>query len=97
MNKINFTEPDLSSITNLVVVAAEDQISRDLDGEAVILNMKSGVYCGLNEVGARIWQLIQKPMSVTHIRDTFSKNIMLNMVCAKKIFWHFYKNCLTTD
>jgi hypothetical protein len=70
MNKIKFMEADFSSISNLVVVASEDQISRDLDGEAVILNMKSGVYCGLDEVGARIWQLIQEPINVGRIRDT---------------------------
>ena len=70
MNKINFAELGFPQIENLVVVASEDQISRDLDGEAVILNMKSGIYCGLNEVGARIWQLIQKPINVKHIRDT---------------------------
>ena len=70
MNKINFSEVESSLLSNLVVVAAKDQISRDLDGEAVILNMKSGVYCGLNEVGARIWQLIQKPTSVKRIHDT---------------------------
>jgi hypothetical protein len=52
------------------VVAVKDQVSADLAGEAAILNLKSGVYYGLNEVGARIWQLIQKPTTVTTIRDT---------------------------
>jgi len=66
------------------VVASDDQISRDLDGEAVILNMKSGVYCGLNEVGARIWQLIQKPMSVTHIRDTLLEEYNVESDLCKK-------------
>ena len=52
------------------VVAVKDQVSADLAGEAAILNLKSGVYYGLNAVGARIWQLIQEPMTVTTIRDT---------------------------
>jgi hypothetical protein len=34
------------------VVAAKDQVSCDLVGEAVILDMKSGIYYGLNPVGA---------------------------------------------
>jgi hypothetical protein len=38
--------------------------------EAAILNMKDGVYYGLNSVGARIWNLIQKPMKVSDILDT---------------------------
>jgi len=52
------------------VVAVKDQVSADLAGEAVILNLKSGVYYGLNPVGARIWQLIQEPKAVTTIRDS---------------------------
>ena len=70
MNKVIFSELESSMLSSLVVVVAKDQISRDLDGEAVILNMKSGIYCGLNEVGARIWQLIQEPKSVKDVLDT---------------------------
>lgn len=52
------------------IVASKDQISTDLQGEAVILNLKSGVYYGLNPLGARIWQLIQQPAAVQAIFDT---------------------------
>ena len=51
-----------------VVTAAKDQVSCDLAGEAAILNLKSGVYYGLDPVGARIWKLIQEPRSVDEIR-----------------------------
>ena len=33
-----------------IVVAAKDQASADLAGEAVILNLESGVYYGLDAV-----------------------------------------------
>ncbi|MFB2895109.1 lasso peptide biosynthesis PqqD family chaperone [Aerosakkonemataceae cyanobacterium BLCC-F50] len=56
--------------SNSVVVTASDQISSDLSGEAVILNLKSGVYYGLNSVGAWIWNLIRKPKTVSEIRAT---------------------------
>ena len=36
----------------------EDVVFRDLAGEAVILNLSTGVYFGLDEVGTRIWQLL---------------------------------------
>jgi hypothetical protein len=52
-----------------IVVAAKEQVSSDLAGEAVILDVKSGVYYGLNEVGARLWNLIQQPKTVSEIRD----------------------------
>jgi hypothetical protein len=53
-----------------IVVASRDQVSSDLAGEAVILNLASGMYYGLDEVGAQVWSLIQEPRSVDAIRDT---------------------------
>jgi hypothetical protein len=47
-----------------IVKVAGEQVSCDLAGEAVILSLTSGQYFGLNEVGARIWKLIQEPKSV---------------------------------
>jgi len=49
------------------VVASPDQVSSGLAGEAVVLNMKNGVYYGLDEVGARIWSLIQSPRRVEEV------------------------------
>jgi hypothetical protein len=52
-----------------IVVAAKDQVSSDLGGEVVILNVKSGIYYGLDPAGARVWNLIQKPQSVAEVRE----------------------------
>lgn len=52
-----------------VVSATKDQVSCDLAGEAVILNLSSGEYFGLDPVGARVWSLLQEPTSVKAIRD----------------------------
>ncbi|HZL36919.1 MAG TPA: PqqD family peptide modification chaperone [Tepidisphaeraceae bacterium] len=54
---------------NSIVSAARDQVSSDLAGEVVILNLAAGVYHGLQEVGARAWQLIQSPRAVSQIRQ----------------------------
>ncbi len=51
------------------VVVMKDQVSCDLSGEAAILNLKSGVYFGLNTVGASIWKLIQEPRTVKEIHE----------------------------
>ena len=51
------------------IVAAKDQVSSDLGGEVAILDLKAGVYYGLDAVGARIWSLIQEPRAVNEIRD----------------------------
>ena len=41
------------------VAIHEDAVFRELDGEAVILQLDSGVYFGLDPVGTRLWQLIE--------------------------------------
>ena len=51
------------------VVAIRDQISCDLEGEAVILHLREGVYYGLNEVASKVWRLVQEPRTITEIRD----------------------------
>jgi len=53
-----------------MVVVTKEQMSCGLDGEAVILSLKKGVYYSLNPCGNRIWSLIQKPIRVNKIRDT---------------------------
>lgn len=55
--------------TATTVVASQDQVFCDLAGEAAILNLKNSVYYGLDPVGARIWALVQEPVTVSSIRD----------------------------
>lgn len=38
---------------------SDDVVFRELDGEAVVLNLGSGMYFGLDEVGTRVWSLIE--------------------------------------
>ena len=37
---------------------ARDVVFRELGGEMVLLNLKSGVYYGLNESGTQMWTLL---------------------------------------
>lgn len=50
------------------VVASSNQVSSDLGGEVAILDLKGGKYYGLDEVGARVWELIQKPAAVSEVQ-----------------------------
>jgi len=59
----------MSSLSDdLVLRGSDDVLVRALDGEAVLLDMASGKYFGLNEVGARIWELLATGESVGAIR-----------------------------
>lgn len=59
--------PELSRSTKIVV--SKDVVSCDLGGETAMLDMKEGVYYGLNEMGTIIWEYIQKPITLQEIVD----------------------------
>ncbi|MGO9603687.1 MAG: PqqD family protein [Candidatus Binataceae bacterium] len=65
--------PALSLPEGSRVAASRDQVSCDLAGEAAILNLKSGVYFGLDPVGARVWSLLQNPLTLAEICDALSQ------------------------
>lgn len=46
------------------VTVPQGVMFRDLDGEAVVLELESGRYFGLNETGTRMWLLLQEHGSV---------------------------------
>ena len=52
-----------------IVVAAPEQVSCHLGEESAILNLKNSVYYGMNPVGARVWDLLKQPKSVTELRN----------------------------
>jgi hypothetical protein len=51
------------------VVVSRELLATDFGGELVLLNLRDGVYYSLEDVGIRIWQLLQDPVTVAVIRD----------------------------
>ena len=43
------------------IAASTDQVSRKLGDESVVLSLSQSSYFGMDEVGTRIWQLVQEP------------------------------------
>jgi hypothetical protein len=52
-----------------VVAVTNDQVSCKLGAESAILNVKEGIYYGLDSVGTQIWNLLQAPVKVATIRE----------------------------
>jgi hypothetical protein len=50
----------------------DDVLFRELDGEAVLLNLERGIYFGLNEVATRMWQLMAERHSLAAVLDTLA-------------------------
>jgi hypothetical protein len=51
------------------VRASSDQVSAELQGDAVVLNLRDGVYYGLDPIAVRIWQILQEPRTIEEVRD----------------------------
>jgi|ERR1700683_4723964 hypothetical protein len=60
---------DIPLSVHSIVVATPDQVSCPLGEESAILNLKNSVYYGVNPVGARVWNLLQRPKRVSELRD----------------------------
>jgi len=51
----------------------ERVLAEQVDGETVLLDLDSGMYFALNDVGARIWELCDGSRTVTDIVATISE------------------------
>lgn len=83
------TSPNTSPLiaANSVVVATKDQVASDLAGEVILLSLQTGMYYGLDQVGARIWELLQQPTRVADIRDTIAREYEVALEqCERDIF-----------
>jgi hypothetical protein len=58
-----------SFTTDTPVKWSETAIATEIDGELVALDVTKGVCYGLNQVGTRIWQLLEQPRSAREITD----------------------------
>lgn len=65
--KPNFS--DFAALALFCFQPTRGNIYADLSGELAILDAKSGIYYGLDSVGARIWSLLGEAKNVSEIRD----------------------------
>lgn len=57
------------AIEHVAFVATTDHVSCELGGETVLLSLADGVYYGLNTVGARVWELLRQPQTISQLRE----------------------------
>jgi hypothetical protein len=67
-----------------VLAAARDQVSTELEGEAVILSLADGVYYGLDGVGALVWERLREPTSVAALRDAVTAEFDVHAETAER-------------
>ncbi len=50
-----------------IVERRNDLPTVDLDGEVGLMNVENGEYYGMDPIGSRIWELVEKPKAVSEI------------------------------
>jgi hypothetical protein len=56
--------------TDTIISRIEEIVASDIDGETVMMSIENGKYYGLDDIGSRIWELIEKPVKVSDLIDT---------------------------
>lgn len=59
----------ISSASVVSALPASDVVSCDLEGVVALLHLHRGAYYGLDEVGTRVWQLLEQPQRVASVRE----------------------------
>ncbi len=55
------------------VIRAEDVLATDIDGEVVMMSIRHGTYSGLDLIGSEIWELMDRPRTVSEICDIMTE------------------------
>jgi len=52
------------------IALSKDQVSCDLSGEMAVVNLERGVYYGIDATGARIWNLLRQPRTLSELCES---------------------------
>jgi hypothetical protein len=78
-----------------IVVAAAHQISAPIDNEAALLNLQTGVYYGLDAMGAYIWQWLKEPISVRGLQERLLREYDVDAAIVEADLRHFLTEMLS--
>jgi hypothetical protein len=57
-----------------VIRQSKDIVASDIDDEKVMMSMEKGHYYGLDSIGRSIWDILEKPMTVSQLIDTLRRD-----------------------
>ena len=77
----------MSSLSSASVVVRRDGlVQAEIDGEVVTMSVEHGTCYGLNQVGSRIWNLLEKPTKVGVLCETLLGEYKVDPdVCERQV------------
>jgi hypothetical protein len=76
------------------VRSSKDVLFQKLDRESVLLNLKSGVYFGLDEIGTDIWMMLGESDSLQQITDDIARQYEVSQEQGGKDLLKLIENLL---
>ena len=70
--------------TDTAISQIEEIVASDIDGETVMMSIENGEYYGLDDIGSRIWKLIEKPVKVSDLIDTLLERFDVDRETCEK-------------
>ena len=79
---------------NTIIQRKSEILSSELDGETVLMSAENGEYLGLDDIGSRIWQLIEKSITFEILIDHLIKEYKVNRIDCEKDVLEFLEGLL---
>ena len=70
--------------TETVISRIEEIVASNIDGETVMMSIENGKYYGLDDIGSRIWELIEKRIKVSNLIDTLLERFDVDRETCEK-------------
>jgi len=86
------SKKDKTISNNALLKAAPKTLSRNLEGEEVLLNLDSGIYFGLDKVGTSIWQYLKRGASIPSLCETLLEEYDVPRETAERDILNLVKN-----
>jgi hypothetical protein len=80
-----------------VIGQGEGQVSTVVDGKAVLMSVDNGKYYNMDEIGSRIWALIETPASVSAVCDQLTKEFEVERATCEQDVLSLLESLLKQD
>jgi len=61
-----------------------DVVSRKVQDEEVVLDLGSGTYFGLNEIGTKVWEMLKEKVPLEHLSEKIAEEYEVSLKRAQK-------------
>ncbi|MDD4650598.1 MAG: PqqD family protein [Methanothrix sp.] len=74
------------------IKAISDHVSCDMAEEAVVLNVRTGIYYGLDPIGAAIWKLVQDEATIEQVVNAITAEYSIDKENCANDMIDFFTN-----